>query len=107
MRIIYETLYGSMVVFSNRQFIKRSNKAAGLFIAGQSFTRSNMEIQVNAITWKGKPLTLLGPKVKVGDAAPDFACVSPTLDVVRLSTTPAKARMFSVVPSLDTPVCSI
>jgi thiol peroxidase len=66
-----------------------------------------MEIQVNAITFKNNPLSLLGPKVKVGDSAPDFACVSPTLEVVRMSQTPAKARMFSVVPSLDTPVCSI
>ena len=66
-----------------------------------------MEIQVNAITFKGNPLSLLGPKVKVGDAAPDFACVSSTLEVVRLAKTPAKARLFSVVPSLDTPVCSI
>ena len=66
-----------------------------------------MEIQVNAITFRGTPLTLLGAKVKVGDAAPDFACVSAALEVVRLSKTPAKARLFSVVPSLDTPVCSI
>src|SRR5262249_19811703 len=66
-----------------------------------------MEIQTNAITFKGKPLSLLGPKVNVGDRAPDFACVSQTLDVVRLGTTPAKARLFSVVPSLDTPVCSL
>ena len=66
-----------------------------------------MEIQTNAVTFKGKPLTLLGPKVSVGDRAPDFACVSQTLDVVRLGTTPAKARLFNVVPSLDTPVCSL
>jgi thiol peroxidase len=28
------------------------------------------------------------------------------LDLVKLADTPAKARLFSVVPSLDTPVCS-
>ncbi len=59
-----------------------------------------------AVTFKGNPLTLVGPQLKAGDAAPDFACVNTSLEVVTLSKTPAKARMFSVVPSLDTPVCS-
>lgn len=57
------------------------------------------------VTFKGNPLNLVGNEVKVGDAAPDFACAM-VLDVVKLGDTPAKARLFSVVPSLDTPVCS-
>ncbi len=65
-----------------------------------------MELQVNAITFKGNPISLIGSKVKVGDAAPDFDCVSQSLEVIRLGKTPAKARLFSVVPSLDTGVCS-
>ena len=44
--------------------------------------------------------------IEAGDKAPDFACVTSSLEVVSLGTTPPKARMFSVVPSLDTPVCS-
>src|SRR5436190_22222472 len=64
-----------------------------------------MEKPPNAVTFKGKPHTLVGPQLKVGDKAPDFACVS-GLDPVSLAQTPAKARFFSVVPSLDTPVCS-
>ena len=65
-----------------------------------------MEKRANAATFKGKPLTLVGPQLKVGDKAPDFACVSASLEVVGLAHTPAKARLFSVVPSLDTPVCN-
>ena len=65
-----------------------------------------MEKQANAVTFKGKPLALVGKKLKVGDAAPDFACVTPGLEIVGIAKTPAKARMFSVVPSLDTPVCN-
>src|SRR5437870_351705 len=65
-----------------------------------------MEKQPNAVTFKGNPLALVGSKVKVGDKAPDFACVAAGLEVLGLNKTPAKARMFSVVPSLDTPVCS-
>lgn len=65
-----------------------------------------MEKRANAVTFKGKPLTLVGPLLKAGDKAPDFTCVNSGLELVTLAKTPAKARMFSVVPSLDTPVCS-
>ena len=65
-----------------------------------------MEKRQNAVTFKGNPLTLVGPQRKAGDKAPDFACVNNGLEVVTLAKTPAKARLFSVVPSLDTPVCS-
>jgi thioredoxin-dependent peroxiredoxin len=60
----------------------------------------------DAVTFKGKPLTLVGPLLKVGDKAPDFACVTSGLEILGVAGTPAKARLFSVVPSLDTPVCS-
>ena len=58
------------------------------------------------VKFKGNPVTLVGPTLKPGDAAPDFECLT-GLDIVKLSSTPAKARLFSVVPSLDTPVCSM
>jgi len=59
------------------------------------------------VTFKGNPLTLVGPEIKVGDAAPDFTAVSGALELVTLAKTPAKARLFSVVPSLDTGVCQL
>lgn len=65
-----------------------------------------MQKRPNAVKFKDKMLTLIGPQLKAGDMAPNFACVSGSLEVVGLAQTPAKARMFSVVPSLDTPVCS-
>lgn len=64
-----------------------------------------MQKRPNAVTFKGGPITLVGPQLKAGDAAPDFACLQ-VLDKVTLANTPAKVRLFSVVPSLDTPVCS-
>jgi thioredoxin-dependent peroxiredoxin len=64
-----------------------------------------MQKREKAVTFKGEPKTLVGPQLKVGDKAPDFKCLS-GLSAVALADTPAKARMFSVVPSLDTPVCS-
>jgi thioredoxin-dependent peroxiredoxin len=66
-----------------------------------------MEKRANAVTFKGEPKTLIGPEVKVGSKAPDFRTVSGTLSPVTLADTPAKARLFSVVPSVDTPVCSL
>ena len=58
-----------------------------------------------ATTLKGNPLTLVGPELKAGDKAPDFACVDTALQTVDLAKTGARVRIFSVVPSLDTPVC--
>jgi thiol peroxidase len=66
-----------------------------------------MQKRPNATTLKGSPLTLIGPQLKSGDRAPDFTCAAGLADTVNLAKTPGKARLFSVVPSLDTPVCSI
>ncbi len=65
-----------------------------------------MTKRANAVTFKGEGKTLVGPKLEVGQKAPDFTCVTAPFTVVKLSDTPAKARLFSVVPSLDTGVCS-
>jgi thiol peroxidase len=65
-----------------------------------------MQTRANAVTFKGEPKTLVGPELKPGDKAPDFRCLNSGLATVTLADTPAKARLFSVVPSLDTPVCS-
>jgi len=57
------------------------------------------------ITFKGNPFTLLGPELKVGDKAPDFAVVDNGLAPVSLANSAGKVRIISAVPSLDTPVC--
>jgi thiol peroxidase len=58
-----------------------------------------------ATTLRGNPMTLIGPELRAGDAAPDFDVVNDSLQRVTLETTGNKVRIFSVVPSLDTPVC--
>jgi len=58
------------------------------------------------VLFKGKPVELVGPELKAGDKAPDFSCVGAGLSIVTLAETAGKARLFSVVPSLDTPVCN-
>jgi len=57
------------------------------------------------ITFKGNPVTLVGPDVKVGDSAPDFRVVDGTLQAVTLADSKGKVRLITVVPSLDTGVC--
>ncbi|UCD64806.1 MAG: thiol peroxidase [Candidatus Zixiibacteriota bacterium] len=63
--------------------------------------------RANVITIKGKPLTLLGRELKVGDRAPEFTLLDNSLSAVKLSDSRGKARLLSVVPSLDMDVCSI
>ena len=58
-------------------------------------------------TFKGGPLDLTGPELKVGDKAPEFNAVDRTLQPVTLESTGKGVRIFSVVPSLDTPVCDM
>jgi thiol peroxidase len=59
------------------------------------------------ITFKGNPLTLVGPELKVGDTAPDFTAVDAGLKPVKLSDFKGQTVIISAVPSLDTPVCEI
>lgn len=61
--------------------------------------------RTGVITFKGNPMTLLGPDVKPGDAAPEFKVVDNGLQPVTLGESKGKVRLITVVPSLDTPVC--
>ena len=58
-------------------------------------------------TLKGKPLNLEGPELKVGSPAPDATLKKSLVDSVKLSDALGKVRIYSVVPSLDTPVCAL
>lgn len=58
-----------------------------------------------ATTLSGNPMTLLGPELRTGDTAPEFSMVDGSLKEVTLAGTGGKTRIFSVIPSLDTPVC--
>jgi thiol peroxidase len=54
---------------------------------------------------QGKHFELDGPELQVGQKAPDFDVVDDSLQPVNLAKTGNGIRIFSVVPSLDTPVC--
>ena len=57
-------------------------------------------------TLKGNPLDLEGPELKVGDKAPDASLRDSLVSDFKISETTGRTRIFSVVPSLDTPVCA-
>jgi len=64
-----------------------------------------MNERTDVITFKGNPLTLVGPELTVGQAAPEFKAVANDLSEVELASYRGKVVVISCVPSLDTPVC--
>ncbi len=60
-----------------------------------------------AVTFKGNPLTLIGPEIKPGTRAPDFQLLAQDLSTQNLASSKGKVRILSVVPSLDTPICDM
>ncbi|HVW37761.1 MAG TPA: thiol peroxidase [Pirellulales bacterium] len=61
-----------------------------------------------AVTFKGKPMTLAGNAVTVGQQAPPFKAhrfADGQMTEVTPETLKGKPTIISVVPSLDTPVC--
>jgi thiol peroxidase len=59
------------------------------------------------ITRYGNPIHTNGDLPKVGSAAPDFRLVDADLNDVSLASFEGKKKLLSIVPSLDTPTCSL
>lgn len=59
------------------------------------------------ITMGGNAITLIGSEVVVGEKARDFSVVNFDLKPVTLADFAGKVKVISVVPSIDTGVCSI
>ncbi len=61
----------------------------------------------NAVTMKGKPVTLVGPEIKTGQKAPDFIVQATDLSDTKLNDFKGKIKLICSVPSVDTPVCDM
>lgn len=61
----------------------------------------------NVVMAGSKYVTLLGNQVNLGDIAPNFKVVTESFSPVTLADFKHKSILISVVPSLDTGVCSI
>lgn len=58
------------------------------------------------VTMKGKPVTLVGKQVNVGEPAPDAEVIANDMSPVKLSSFRGKVLIISSVHSLDTSVCN-
>lgn len=58
-----------------------------------------------AVTLRGKPLTLMGERVQLGQTLPTVRLPDLGLNMVDLQSFKGKVTILSVVPSLDTPTC--
>ncbi|MBQ4835339.1 MULTISPECIES: thiol peroxidase [Pseudoalteromonas] len=72
-----------------------------------SATLGENQLDKGKVTAGGKPVTLLGSGVAVGEQAPSFKVVNADFTPVSLSQFDGKAVVISVVPSLDTGICSL
>jgi thiol peroxidase len=85
---------------------------AGDFQINQPFpinTRNYImpEERFGAVTFKEQEMTLVGPELKAGDAAPDYKLLAQDLTDKSLKDSAGKVRLLSVVPSLDTGICAL
>lgn len=66
-----------------------------------------MKERKGIITFKGGPLTLLGPELKVGQPLPEVTLIAPDLSELKISSFRGKTLIVSTVPSLDTGICDL
>lgn len=59
------------------------------------------------VTFGGTPVTIEGEQVKVGEMAPEFKAINNDLSVYDSKEDRGKVVVYSVIPSVDTPVCNI
>ena len=64
-------------------------------------------LDAGKVTAQGKPVTLLGQGLKVGADAPNFKVVDDSFTAITLENYQGQAVLISVVPSLDTGICSL
>ena len=78
-----------------------------IFSATAETTTEPLTETTNLVMAGSKYVTLLGNQVNVGDEAPNFKVVTEAFAPVTLAEFKDKPVLISVVPSLDTGVCSI
>lgn len=64
-------------------------------------------LDAGKVTAQGKPVTLLGKGLEIGAKAPNFKVVDDSFTAITLESYKGQAVLISVVPSLDTGICSL
>lgn len=78
-----------------------------LTFKAQASTQESLAQTQNLVKANEKYVTLLGTQVEIGEKAPNFKVVDKNFLPVQLSDFNDQTLLISVVPSLDTGVCSI
>lgn len=73
----------------------------------QAFNQDNLAQTQNLVKANDKYVTLLGTQVAIDEQAPNFKVVDKNFSPVQLSDFKDQTILISVVPSLDTGVCSL
>ncbi|HEX5792615.1 MAG TPA: thiol peroxidase [Rheinheimera sp.] len=90
-----------------------SNTVLALALAGLSFTLPAVDLQarlperLSQVKAGEQQVILLGKKVSLDSKAPDFKVVDGSFKTVTLADFKGKTVMISVVPSIDTGICSL
>ena len=58
-------------------------------------------------TFLGNPVTFTGSQLQVGDTAHDFSLITPALEKKSLADFAGKKKVLSIIPSIDTSICSM
>jgi thiol peroxidase len=87
---------------SKKLFLPIGLALVSLLWAGSNPALSNEKIQVSR---NGKPLTLAGTPLQVGEMLPELSLTDTSMKMVDLKSFQGKVTVLSVVPSLDTPIC--
>lgn len=72
-----------------------------------SYFQDRLDETHHLVSANDKSITLLGTQINIGDAAPNFKVVDANFSPVKLSDFNGKTVLISVVPSIDTGLCSL
>jgi len=84
-----------------------TSSACILTAHAESMSKSTLTQTQDLVKANDKYVTLLGTQVNIGDKAPNFKVVDKNFAPIQLSDFKDKTLLISVVPSLDTGVCSL
>lgn len=79
----------------------------GSFCAQAVDLQRNLPERLSKVKAGQQPIVLLGHKIETGKKAPDFKVVDNGFKTVTLSDYQGKTVLISVVPSIDTGICSL
>jgi len=83
------------------------NSLAASIASASSLQPANLQQTTDLVKANNKFVTLLGTQIDVGQPAPNFKVVNENFVAVKLADFSGKNVLISVVPSLDTGVCSL